>query len=290
MESAFEFFKNTTMKEWIFLIMGGIIGYFINLLFYLRSKNSSNEKNQNRLFDLYDQILKQPNFEEKLQEIKAEIDTKSSLDKVNSQLNDLREKIDRSPKSDDVLKYKLLGDKWSDEYLKTIKPKILTNDGYLFYLNLLEFHKTIFPPDFAWAGKIRSDNVLIKGSTGTILTSSSKVEVEYYINPIPHQEVFEKTERFCNKWNINVSRLLEESQDNKIDNLAKIHHEFQIIHPFIDGNGRVGRVLLNDMLEYLLNKKLNVNYEREDYYAALRSADLGNIKPLRQFILEQIKK
>ena len=53
MYSVIDFFRNTTIKEWLFLIFGGIIGYLTNLIFYLKSKNDSNEKNLDRLFNLY---------------------------------------------------------------------------------------------------------------------------------------------------------------------------------------------------------------------------------------------
>ena len=138
MESIIDFFKNSTLKEWLFLFAGGVIGYLTNLIFYLKSKNDSNEKNLDRLFNLYDQSLNQPGFEEKIKEIKEEIGTKNSLDKISKELSDIQEKISKEPTTDDVLKYKVLGDQWSDKYLRTIEPRILTKDGLLFYTNILK--------------------------------------------------------------------------------------------------------------------------------------------------------
>lgn len=290
MESVIDFFKNTTIKEWLFLMFGSIIGYLTNLIFYLKSKNDSNEKNLDRLFNLYDQTLNQPNLDSKIEDLKREIVTKNSLESISSEIKYLKEKLEKSPTSDDVLKYKLLGDKWSDKYLQTIEPRILTRDGLLFYRNILEFHKTIFPPDFAWSGKIRTNDVIISGSFGTMLPTASKGTVEYSIKPVNHEEVFEKIERYCNKWNTNIDRLLEESSENKIEAIAIFHHEFQIIHPFLDGNGRVGRVILDDMTTYLLNRKIKTEYDREEYYSVLRMADLGQIEALKKFIFDNLKK
>ncbi len=289
MESVIDFFKNTTTKEWIFLLFGGVIGYLANLIFYLKSKNDSNEKNLDRLFNLYDQTLNQPNLDNKIEDLKKEIGTKNSLESISSELKSIKEKLEKSPTSEDLLKYKLLGDKWSDKYLETIEPRILTKDGLLFYSNILEFHKTIFPPDFAWSGKIRTNNVIISGSFGTMLPTASKGAVEYSIKPVHYQEVFEKMERYCTKWNTNVERLLKENLENKIEAIAIFHHEFQIIHPFMDGNGRVGRVILDDMIRYLLNRKMKTEYDREEYYSVLRLADLGQIKALKQFIIDNLK-
>ncbi|MEK6823267.1 MAG: Fic family protein, partial [Nanoarchaeota archaeon] len=52
------------------------------------------------------------------------------------------------------------------------------------------------------------------------------------------------------------------------------HHKFEKIHPFFDGNGRVGRLLLNALLlkngyPPLIIRKRN----RNDYLDALRKAD-----------------
>lgn len=289
MESIIDFLKNTTLKEWLFLIFGGVIGYLTNLIFYLKSKNDSNEKNLDRLFNLYDQTLNQPNLDDKIDDLKREIATKNSLESLTSEIKSLKEKLENSPTSEDVLKYKLLGDKWSDKYLQTIEPRILTQDGFLFYSNILDFHKTIFPPDFAWSGKIRTTDVIISGSFGTMLPSASIGTVEYNIKPVSHEDIFEKMERYCNKWNTNKERLLKESPENKIEAIAIFHHEFQIIHPFMDGNGRVGRVILDDMTAYLLSRKMKSEYDREEYYSTLRIADLGQIEPLKQFILNNLK-
>src|SRR5665647_105130 len=114
MESIIDFFKNTTIKEWLFLLFGGVIGYLTNLIFYLKSKNDSNEKNLDRLFNLYDQTLNQPNLDSKIEDLKREIGTKNSLESISSEIKSIKEKLEKSPTSDDVLKYKLLGDKWSD--------------------------------------------------------------------------------------------------------------------------------------------------------------------------------
>ncbi|TFU25871.1 Fic family protein [Thermus tengchongensis] len=64
-----------------------------------------------------------------------------------------------------------------------------------------------------------------------------------------------------------------------LEALAKTHALFEAIHPYRDGNGRVGRILLNYLallqgLPPLAIKGLTQK-ERERYYAALQEADRG---------------
>jgi len=56
----------------------------------------------------------------------------------------------------------------------------------------------------------------------------------------------EKIEEELCKWlkRGNV-KFLHSSKDTAIDEIERIHVEFENIHPFEDGNGRVGRILMN---------------------------------------------
>lgn len=69
-----------------------------------------------------------------------------------------------------------------------------------------------------------------------------------------------------------------------------MHTSFESVHPFIDGNGRVGRLLLNFIL--LKNKfpMVNIkNKERFRYYEAIRKAQEGNLKPFADIVIKGIK-
>lgn len=68
--------------------------------------------------------------------------------------------------------------------------------------------------------------------------------------------------------------------------LANLHHEFILIHPFDDGNGRTIRLLLNyvllrDGLPAIVIK----SDEKEQYLTALRLADAGEYETLVEFLL-----
>ena len=70
----------------------------------------------------------------------------------------------------------------------------------------------------------------------------------------------------------------------------KFHHKFERIHPFADGNGRVGRMLLN----YILIRKgyypiIIRRTHRNKYLRTLQAADNKNYILLMRFALEKAK-
>ena len=63
--------------------------------------------------------------------------------------------------------------------------------------------------------------------------------------------------------------------------LARLHDGFEKVHPFIDGNGRTGRLLLNLLLVRLGYPPIIVlKQQRQAYLAALQRADDGDSGPL----------
>jgi Fic family protein len=72
---------------------------------------------------------------------------------------------------------------------------------------------------------------------------------------------------------------------------AYFHANFEKVHPFIDGNGRVGRLLLNFILHKNGYPMVNIpNADRDVYYEVLHEAQVnGNLKPFIRFLVNLMK-
>lgn len=90
-----------------------------------------------------------------------------------------------------------------------------------------------------------------------------------------------------------MKELLDELQD--IDDMppltvaAYFHAKFENIHPFSDGNGRTGRLLMNYILLLMGHPPIIIHEEdRKEYYNALESFDVGlDLKPFQEFLKKQ---
>jgi Fic family protein len=89
------------------------------------------------------------------------------------------------------------------------------------------------------------------------------------------------------------------NEQDKLPLLVKIglaHAQFETIHPFLDGNGRVGRLLITLLLcekQVLLKPVLYLSYyfkeNRQEYYDLLQGTrDKGNWEPWLQFFIEGV--
>ena len=73
---------------------------------------------------------------------------------------------------------------------------------------------------------------------------------------------------------------------------AVVHNQFETIHPFQDGNGRVGRLLLINILNKHGLPPLNIELKnRKEYYEALREYQTtGNLRPTLDLMLREYRR
>jgi Fic family protein len=136
--------------------------------------------------------------------------------------------------------------------------------------NVLSLHKLVFEGIDESAGRYREWGVRISGSTFVPPASDD----------VPRL----------------VSNLLEWLRVNPdelspVELAALLVHRFSQIHPFSDGNGRVGRLLMNlALIKSGYPFITNISYrERARYLNSLQEADLGNTRKLVELVARSVE-
>lgn len=138
---------------------------------------------------------------------------------------------------------------------------------------ILEIHQIAFEELYSWAGKWRDVDVV----------------VGQFHPPHPTQvrnSMYQYIDNLNFKISIATTRLLQ------IECLVYAHYEFIRIHPFNNGNGRTGRIIMNLVALKLGFQPMDL-YHREGesrtiYINSMREADNGNFEPLTALISEEL--
>ena len=115
------------------------------------------------------------------------------------------------------------------------------------------------------AGRYRQQNVLISGAT---------------TNPPDHTLLNDKMAQFIDWYNTDAHTL------HPIERAAKVHADFVGIHPFIDGNGRTSRLLMNlELMKAGYPPSVITVENRLAYYEALDQwMAYGNSEPFNNLV------
>ena len=132
--------------------------------------------------------------------------------------------------------------------------------------NIQHIHEIVTKGLLKESGKYRTENVRIAGSKKT---------------PPSYSKIIKLMQEYIS--NIHKLKL------HPIKKAAFIHHELVNIHPFLDGNGRVSRLITN---LYLMQQGyppvVLKRQDRRKYYHVLQKADEGDLSPFANFIAKAV--
>lgn len=153
------------------------------------------------------------------------------------------------------------------QHESTFRGLLLRKNQPITMQTVLELHESVFKGVKADAGRWRRVNVRIKGSTHV---------------PPRMEKVVREMETLFEEYD---SRDTEGA--DVFDLGAWFHHGFESVHPFSDGNGRVGRLLLN--LHFLKHNWPPVHVlppDRETYISAMEKGHLSDLSDLVSLLNE----
>ncbi len=139
---------------------------------------------------------------------------------------------------------------------------------------------------------IEDNQAGVREQTGTVLKNEQTGEVVYE-PPQHHDEIMDLLD--------NLETFINEEERYEADPLVKmalIHHQFESIHPFYDGNGRTGRII---NVLYLIKQGLldlpilyisrYIIRHRQTYYKLLQQTrETEQWKPWMLFMLDAVEK
>lgn len=176
-------------------------------------------------------------------------------------------------------------DKWPDKSKEDIAEAFGVDEAISFIRNTREhisldiikkIHKIVFKNSKPFAGKLRKkgQEVVVLNSRGNIVHEGTpQARILYLL-----RELIE----WCQK------------NRNKYPGLilgAVVHNQFENIHPFADGNGRVGRILLNNILIKHNLPPINIDLKnRAEYYASLQAYEKNHdLKPTIRLYMKEYR-
>ncbi len=140
---------------------------------------------------------------------------------------------------------------------------------------ILNIHLRLMNSIISNAGQLRRHGVMILGSKAVL------AEVD---------EISDKLEELVWRLNVWAGDSSDWHRGDLFDWMAQTHASFEQIHPFSDGNGRVGRLILDvQALKEGLLPPLVMKERKKAYYKFLERAQReGDYRPLREFLIESI--
>ncbi|GMR47924.1 hypothetical protein PMAYCL1PPCAC_18119 [Pristionchus mayeri] len=155
-----------------------------------------------------------------------------------------------------------------DSALRYLNRSLIDSNGFTIE-DILEIHRHVLghvsPVD---AGRIRSTQVYVGRFT-----------------PVAPSEVQSEMEELVEWLNADETKEME-----AVERAAIAHYKLVLIHPFVDGNGRTSRLLMNLLLMRSGFPPVILPVEDKAlYYATLHTANLGDLRPFVRFVAKHTR-
>lgn len=104
--------------------------------------------------------------------------------------------------------------------------------------------------------------------------------------PPPPEDVPELLTQLLTWWRTNYSVAVMAGIPAVVPALARLHYEIVAIHPFVDGNGRLARFVVDQAAREMLGRGISKDLikDRKLYFAALKTANTGDLGDLESLI------
>lgn len=227
-------------------------------------------KKQRELLNKYNEKIKIFHLTKKEWQIFTEnfVYNTNALEGSTISKEEVKEVLSKKPKAKDSDKIEALGVAKAINYIRSTKKELSLEF-------LLKLHKLCFDGSKSFAGKFREVNVIIRNSKGDIIHAG-----------VPKGELMDYLKDFILWYKENKSHF------KPLVLAAILHNQFEYIHPFQDGNGRVGRLLLNYILVKNNYPPINIKFkDRKEYYQTLQKySKEDDLKPTLKFLIKQYNK
>ena len=102
-----------------------------------------------------------------------------------------------------------------------------------------------------------------------------------HLEPPRAAAVFGQLDQLCSTWRDQFPVLSSGRPIEKLEAIARFHAKLLVIHPFLDGNGRLARALMmQQCLDWFGVANMSLLDQGTGYYRALASADKDDLGPL----------
>jgi len=194
--------------------------------------------------------------------------------------------IEGSKLTQEEVKDLLEKDKWPNKPKEDIAEALGVDEAISYIRNTKEhlslelikkIHKIVFNNSKSFAGKLRK-----KGEEVVVMDSKRNIIHE----GAPQARINHLLRELAEWYKSNI---------NQYPGLilgAVVHNQFENIHPFRDGNGRVGRILLNNILIKHRLPPINIDLKnRVEYYSSLQAYEKNHdLKPTLKLFMKEYNK